>query len=248
MHKARWAFGPSIIVAIWLIAGWLRLLNPLFIPSLPDVLLSLWNMTVSGDLLVDLASTAWRTLIGFILAAMIGIPLGLILGSKESIRQASSVVVDFFRSVPGTALFPLFLLFFGIGDRAKIANAVFACALLILVNAMYGVRNANKTRILAAQTMGASPTRIYFRVVLPSALPEIVGGLRIAISIALIVIVVTEMFVGTASGLGRRIFRAHDLFQIPEMYAAILLTGLFGYALNLLLIVVERRLVFWGGK
>lgn len=248
MSKVRWALGPIAIILFWLVVGWLRLNNPLFIPTLPHMLLSLWHMIADGTLVIDLASTAWRTLVGFAVAALIGIPLGLILGSKESLRQATSVLIDFFRSVPGTALFPLFLLFFGIGDRAKVANVVFACALIIMVNAMYGVRNANKTRILAAQTMGASPTRIYLRIVLPSALPEIAGGLRIAVSIALIVIVVTEMFVGTASGLGRRIFRAHDLFQIPEMYAAILLTGLFGYGLNLILVALERKLVFWGGK
>jgi NitT/TauT family transport system permease protein len=96
--------------------------------------------------------------------------------------------------------------------------------------------------------MGASPARVFFRVVMPSALPEIAGGLRIAISIALVVIVVTEMFIGTASGLGKRIFQTYQLFQIPEMFAAILLTGLFGYALNLLLLILERRLIHWGGR
>lgn len=243
-----WVVGPATIIVIWLVVDWLNLINPLFVPSLPGVLLSLDRLMVGGTLLTDLASTAWRTFVSFAIATFLGIPLGLILGSKEGIRRATSVLIDFFRSLPGTALFPLFLLFFGIGDRAKIANAVFACTLIIMVNTMYGVRNANKTRIFAAQTMGASPSRIYSRVVLPGALPEIAGGLRIAVSIALIVIVVTEMFIGTASGLGKRIFHTYQLFQIPEMYAAILLTGLFGYGLNLVLVTLERRLIHWEGR
>jgi len=243
-----WIWGPLAVLVLWFAAGWLKLLNPLFVPPLPEVCSSMFRMIVGGALLADLANTAWRTFLGFSLATLIGVPLGLLLGSKQKLYEASSVLVDFFRSVPGTALFPLFLLFFGIGDNAKIANAVFACALIILVNTIYGVRNANKTRILAARTMGAGPARVFFRVVLPNALPEIVGGLRIAVSIALIVIVVTEMFVGTASGLGKRIFHAHQLFQIPEMYAAILVTGLFGYGLNLLLLVLERRLIHWAGR
>ena len=237
-----------MIVVAWLVAGWLKLINPLFIPSLPEVFASLRRMIASGILLNDLANTAWRTFVGFIISAVVGIPLGLLLGSNENIRRATSVLVDFFRSVPGTALFPLFLLFFGIGDRAKIANAVFACTLIVLINAMYGVRNVNQTRINAAKTMGASSIRIYYRIVLPSALPEIAGGLRIAVSIALIVIVVTEMFIGTSNGLGKRIFNAYQLFQVPDMFAAILITGLFGYLLNLLLAALEQRLIHWGGK
>jgi NitT/TauT family transport system permease protein len=248
MTRITWIIGPLCIITLWLAAGRLGLINPLFVPPLPAVLLSLERLLVDGSLLTDLAYTAYRTFLGFTLAAFIGIPLGLLLGSRPGLWRATSVLVDFFRSVPGTALFPLFLLLFGIGDAAKIANAVFAAALLILVNAMYGVRNANTARILAAQTMGASRTRTYFRVVLPSALPEIAGGLRIAISITLIVIVVTEMFIGTAAGLGKRIFSSYQLFQIPDMYAAILLTGLFGYALNLALVVLERRVIHWGGK
>lgn len=248
LNKLTWLIGPAALILVWLLAGWLNLINPLFIPTLPKVLSSLGEMIVSRILLTDLVNTAWRTLVGFLIAALIGIPIGLILGSSKKIYEASSVLVDFFRSVPGTALFPLFLLFFGIGDEAKIANAVFACALIIIVNAMYGVKNTNRTRVLAAQTMRASPSRIFLRVVLPNALPEIAGGLRIAVSIALVVIVVTEMFVGTASGLGKRIFQTYQLFQIPEMFAAILLTGLFGYGLNLLLVTIERRVIHWGGK
>lgn len=247
-NRILWVLGPLLLVLIWLIAGWLKWLNPLFIPSLPEVLSSLKELIMNGVLLTDLLSTAWRTLAGFTISAMLGIPLGLLIGSNEWLRSSISVLIDFFRSVPGTALFPLFLLFFGIDDRAKIANAVFACTLIILISAIYGVRNANRTRISSARTMGASSPRVYFSVTLPSALPEIVGGLRISISIALVVIVVTEMFIGTSTGLGKRIFHTYQLFQIPEMYAAILITGLFGYFINLLLAVLEKKFIHWAGK
>lgn len=247
-HSVRRLWGPLGFVALWLLLGVLNAVNPLFLPTLPDVASALWQMLSNGTIITDFISTTSRTFLGFLFAVALGVPTGLLLGSNPRISDVVSVLVDFFRSIPGTALFPLFLLFFGIGDMAKIANAVFACTLIILVNTMYGVRNVNVTRLHAARTMQASRWTIYFRVVLPSALPEIAGGLRIAVSIALIVIVVTEMFVGTASGLGKRIFHAHQLFQIPEMYAAILITGLLGYGLNLGLHLLEQRLIHWGGK
>lgn len=247
MKRWRVISGPLIFLLLWIIAHYTGLVKPIFLPSPQDVLIKIIELFKTGILLKDLVDTIYRTFIGFALGALIGIPLGLILGAYQTIYESTEVLVDFFRSIPGTALFPLFMLFFGIGDGAKIGNAVFACSLIILVNAMYGVRNANITRQEAAKAMGASRTKIFFQVTLPSALPEITGGLRIAVSISLIVIVVTEMFVGTEFGLGKRIYHEHNMFHIPQMYAAIIVTGLLGYALNIGLQYFEQKIVHWRG-
>ena len=248
MKRWRILLGPCAFLLLWMIAHFTGLVKPLFLPSPLDVFDKLIDLVKTGVILRDLGATTYRTFIGFAIGVLIGIPLGLLLGSYQTIYEYSEVLVDFFRSIPGTALFPIFMLFFGIGDGAKIGNAVFASALIILVNAMYGVRNANMTRREAAKVMGASRSRIFVCVTLPSALPEITGGLRIAISISLIVIVVTEMFVGTEYGLGKRIYHAHNMFQISDMYAAILVTGVLGYSLNIGLKYMENRLVHWRGK
>jgi len=233
---------------MWLVMDLLQVVSPIFVPSPIDVFWKGVELISGGVLAKDLLMTIERTLVSFILAVLIGVPLGILLGSSNRLFEACSVLIDFFRSIPGTALFPLFLLFLGVGDAAKIGNAVFASSLIILVNSMYGVKNANKLRIEAAKVMRASRKTIFWKVILPDALPEIAGGLRIAVSICLIVIVVTEMFIGTLFGLGKRIMHSHELFRIPEMYAAILLTGFLGYLLNQLLLILERRYIHWAGR
>jgi NitT/TauT family transport system permease protein len=246
--KFRWIAGPLVLLIIWLIVYYAQIVNPIFVPSPADVFLKGIELVSGGVLAKDLLMTVERIFLSFVLSVLIGIPFGIVLGGSHRLYDACLVLVDFFRSVPGTALFPLFLLFFGIGDAAKIGNAVFASSLIIIVNSMYGVKNANKLRIETAQVMRASRRIVFSKVILPDALPEIIGGLRIAVSICLIVIVVTEMFIGTEYGLGKRIMHSHEMFRIPEMYAAILLTGLLGYFLNQLLLFFERHYVHWAGR
>jgi ABC-type nitrate/sulfonate/bicarbonate transport system permease component len=238
----------TAVVAAWLIVGWFGWINPLFFPTLPAVTKAAKELIQDNVLGPHFGMTAYRTGIGFGLAAAIGIPVGIVFGLGKGVYRVLSPLVDFLRSVPGTALFPLFLLVFGIGDEAKIANAVFAAGLIILVNTVYGVQNVSELRLEAARTMGANRKKIYMDVVLPAALPAVVGGLRIAASISLIVIVVAEMFVGTPLGLGRLIFRSYELFDIPKMYVGILTAGCFGYALNRLLVLIEERWIHWSGK
>lgn len=240
--------GPVVVLVLWLAVGWLGLLNSLFVPTLPSVVAAAGRLLNNADLLQQLAATASRTTAGFVLAAFVGIPIGLVLGLNRPLYRVLSVLIDFLRSVPGTALFPLFLLLFGIGDYSKIANAVFASGLIIAINTIYGVQNVNPTRILAARTMGATRQKIFTSVVFPAALPAIVGGLRVAVSIALIVIVVTEMFIGTKVGLGRLIFHSYDIFEVPEMFVGIITAGLLGYGLNRALQWCEEQIVHWSGR
>ncbi len=244
----RWTIGILFLLILWFTIHYLKIVSPLFIPSPIEVFVKGFELVFKGVLAKDFLMTVERTFFSFILAVCIGVPIGIILGNSNKLYETCSVLVDFFRSIPGTALFPLFILFFGVGNAAKIGNAVFASSLIILVNSMYGVKNSNKLRIEAAKVMRANRKTIFLKVILPEALPEIIGGLRIAVSICLIVIVVTEMFIGTEYGLGKRIMHSHELFRISEMYASILLTGFLGYALNQILLFVEKRYVHWAGR
>jgi NitT/TauT family transport system permease protein len=145
-------------------------------------------------------------------------------------------------------MFPLFLVLFGVGDETKISVAAFGAMLVILFNVAYGVMNARKTRLLAAKVMGASRLRVLFDVMLLESLPQTFVGLRNGVSLALVIIVVAEMFIGSHYGLGHSVFEAQQLFDMPRMYAAIFAAGALGYGLNLLFLVVERRFVHWSGK
>jgi len=246
--KRTWYVGAIIVLAIWFLIDALGISNPLAIAPPLQVFKKLFELLSTGELIRDIIATMSRTFIGFLLALILGIPAGIVLGYYTRLYESFSLVIDFFRSVPGTALFPLFLVLFGLGDEAKIANVVFASGLIIVVNTIYGVRNGNKTRQIVAKIFKANNYATFTKVILPEAIPSIVGGLRIALSISLIVIVVTEMFVGTENGLGRKIYQSHQLFKIADMYATIIVTGLLGYSLNIIIQQFESRFIHWSGQ
>ena len=226
-------------------------------PAYDAVTWAMTNGKVSSDLItVEARGLAIPQLIqatsakqyDVIMTAVIAIPLGILLGSSEKVYRSVEFLIDFFRSTPASAMFPLFLVLFGVGDRTKISVAAFGAALVILFNVAYGVMNARKTRILAAKVMGASRIRVLWDVMLLESLPQTFVGLRNGVSLALVIVVVAEMFIGSTDGLGQRVFEAQQLFDMPDMYAAIFAAGALGYGLNLLFLTIERRFVHWSGK
>ena len=141
-------------------------------------------------------------------------------------------------------IFPVF----GLGDLAKVAVAAFAAWLVIVFNVAYGVMNARQTRILAARSMGASSLRIFRDVIFFETLPQTFVGLRTAVSLALVVVIVAEMFIGATDGMGHRIIDAQISYSLTDMYGSILVAGAMGYGLNLALLFLERSVIHWSGK
>jgi sulfonate transport system permease protein len=245
------AFLPVVgvvgLVAIWSLVTWRQWVDPVLLPSPIATFDSLWR-GMQGALGFDFLKTVYRTAAATLIATVIAIPLGIVLGSSERLYRSLEFVIDFFRSTPASAMFPLFLVLFGVGDETKIAVAAFGAILVILFNVAYGVMNARKTRLLAAKVMGASRWRVLFDVMLLESLPQTFVGLRNGVSLALVIIVVAEMFIGSQDGLGHSVFEAQQLFDMPRMYAAIFAAGALGYGLNLLFLLIERRFVHWSGK
>jgi len=171
-----------------------------------------------------------------------------LLGSNQRAYRSVEFLIDFFRSTPSSALIPLFLLIFGTSDINKVAIAAFGAVLIIIFNSAYGVMNARKQRVMAAKVMGASRWRIFKDVLLWESLQASFVGLRSAVSMALVIVIVAEMFIGSESGLGHTIIDAQQVLNVKTMYAAILSAGLLGYVLNILFLVLERRVVHWSGK
>ena len=240
--------GVAGLVAIWSMATWQQWVDPVLLPSPIATFKALWQGMDGGALGFDFVKTVYRTAASTLIAAVIAIPLGIVLGSSERVYRSLEFVIDFFRSTPASAMFPLFLVLFGVGDETKISVAAFGAILVILFNVAYGVMNARKTRLLAAKVMGASSLRVLFDVTLLESLPQTFVGLRNGVSLALVIIVVAEMFIGSQDGLGHSVFEAQQLFDMPRMYAAIFAAGVLGYGLNLLFLVIERRFVHWAGK
>lgn len=236
------------LIALWYWAVWAKVVDPVLLPPPTTTFRAMWTGMIHGKLGGDFLKTVERTTLATLIAAAIAIPLGILLGSSEKVYRSVEFVIDFFRSTPASAMFPLFLVLFGVGDKTKISVAAFGAALVILFNVAYGVMNARKTRILAAKAMGASGLRVLTDVMLLESLPQTFVGLRNGVSLALVIVVVAEMFIGSTDGLGQRVFEAQQLFAMPDMYAAIFAAGALGYSLNLLFLLIERRFVHWAGK
>jgi NitT/TauT family transport system permease protein len=240
--------GLFLLVVFWELAFEMRLVDPVLLPSPAQSFKAFWHGLEEGSLWADLRRTVARTGISFAIALVIAVPLGILLGSSDKVYRALEFPIDFFRSTPASAMFPLFLILFGSGESTKIAVAAFGAALAILFATAYGVMNARKQRQLAARVMGASRLQVLSDVTIWESLPQTFVGMRSGVSLALVIVIVAEMFIGSTDGLGQRILKSQMVFDMPDMYASIFAAGALGYLLNLLFIVAERRFVHWGGK
>src|SRR6266446_419360 len=240
--------GPLALFILWDLVVRYGFIKAILLPSPLDTLNALVGGLAGGPLLLDFAVTVKRTLEAFAIAAVIGVPLGVLLGSNERAYRSVEFLIDFFRSTPSSALIPLFLLIFGVSDINKIAIAAFGAVLIVLFNSAYGVMNARKQRVMAAKVMGASRWQIFKDVLIWESLQPTFVGLRSAVSMALVIVIVAEMFIGSDTGLGHRIIDAQQVLNVKSMYAAILAAGALGYALNMLFLLAERRIVHWSGR
>ena len=148
--------GPIILIAIWWVAYAFNLVDANLLPSPFATLAETWVNIVSGNMMEDFWHTFVRVAYAFVVATLAGVPVGTVLGVNDRVYRSVEFIIDFFRSTPATAMFPLFLLLFGLSDFSKIAVAAFAGWLIVVFNVAYGVMNARQTRMLAAKSMGAS--------------------------------------------------------------------------------------------
>lgn len=252
-RKSNWVravpfIGPVVLFIVWDLVVRFGLVKAILLPPPADTVSTLINGLAGGPLLKDFGITLWRTIQAFLIAAVVGVPLGVVLGSAEKAYRSVEFLIDFFRSTPSSALIPLFLMIFGVSDINKVAIAAFGALLIVVFNSAYGVINARKQRVMAAKVMGASRWQTFKDVLIWESLQPSFVGLRSAVSMALVIVIVAEMFIGSDSGLGNRIINSQQVMNVRDMYASILSAGILGYALNILFLVVERRIVHWSGR
>ena len=239
--------GPLVLFVIWDLVVRFGLIKPILLPPPLATLGTLISGLAGGPLLGDFAVTVWRTVQAFFIAAVIGMPLGVLLGSNEKAYRSVEFLIDFFRSTPSSALIPLFLLIFGVSDINKVAIAAFGAFLIVVFNSAYGVINARKQRVMAAKVMGATRWQIFKDVLVWESLqPSWRRLLRSAVSMALVIVVVAEMFIGSDNGLGHRIIDAQQVLNVKTMYAAIPRPGILGYSTSSSS-SSRRKIVHWSG-
>jgi ABC-type nitrate/sulfonate/bicarbonate transport system permease component len=248
MKKTCTLITIAAFLLFWFIITFLDMVNPLILPSPYATFAELLRLFLTGEIVPDVLMTLWRVVLSICVATLIGVPAGLLMGYFDKVYYSLEFLVDFVRSIPSTALIPLFMLVFGIGDLAKVAIVVFSTTFLILINTMYGVKNVKKLRIVAAKTMKATKTQMFTKIIFPESLPYIFAGLRVTVSKALIIIIVVEMMVGIGVGLGKRIMDSQFIYNTPQLYAAILISGIMGYLLNKVFEKIESKSVHWSGN
>ncbi len=219
---------PIIILVLWELiarAGWV---NPFLVPAPSMVLVTLGKMAWNLDLFVNLYDSLRRIVAGFGIAVVVGVALGILMARIQGVETAVDPLVELIRPVSPLAIFPLAILWFGIGEASKIFLIALACAFPIILNTYAGVRTIDVNFIRASRSLGASEWEILTRVILPACMPHVFTGLRLAWGIALIVIIAAEM-IGGSSGIGYMILDAQQTFRVERVFAGIVAIGVLGF-------------------
>ena len=239
----RWYSIPLLLLA-WQVAVSSGLVESRLLPGLGRVAAALIHDTGNGVLPYHTAVTLGRAAAGFALAALAGVPFAAAMARSTLMRNLFEPIFFFGYPVPKIALFPVFTYVFGIGSPSKVAFAFLECLYPIVVTAYLGFRAIPVRLIWSAENMGAPRLTIVTRVIVPAAMPGIFNGLRIALPIAIIVIVLTEM-IGDSRGLGYYIAISGTRFEFANVYAAILVIGACGFVLDRALLRLRRAVVHW---
>lgn len=213
-------------------------------PALSKVLASFGRLLVDGTFAEVFLPSLRRLLIGYVLAGVAGVIVGLGMGYFKWIHRLLEPLVEALRPIPSPAYIPMAILFLGIGDKMKIFMIAFAAFFPILLNTVSGVRNVDPVLVDTGRTFGLGTGAIVRKIVLPSASVYIFTGLRISLALALVLTVIAEMVAGN-SGIGFYILSAQRSFLVPQMYAAVIALALVGLALNKLFLFAESRLLAW---
>ena len=234
----------AMLLAVWQIAPGAGWVDKTFLPPLSSVLDAWWQLVQSGELWIDIQASLQRSLTGFGIALLIGVPLGLLIGWYPLAAELLSPVLVIFLNTAAIALLPVFTLILGIGETSKVAIILYASIWPILYNTISGVRNVDPLLIKSARSLGLSHIRLFQKVILPASVPTIFTGVRLGGAASILVLITTEM-VGAKAGLGYLILNSQYNFQIPQMYAGILTVSAIGVAFNYLLLTLERRFSTW---
>ena len=234
----------GLLLALWEIAAAAAIFPPMSFPRVSAILVTWWQLMVSGELPGEVLASLWRMFAGYAIGVTLGVGLGLLMGYVRFFYNLLEPVTEMLRPIPSPAYLPIVILFLGIDDEMKIFMIAFATVFPVLLNTYSGVRSVDPIQLQTARTFGVAGRRLLTQVVLPAASPYIFTGMRVSLAVALIVMVISEM-VAASSGIGYFILSAQRGFKIRDMFAGVLTLALLGYALNRLFLAIENRVLAW---
>lgn len=232
------------LALVWELAARSGLWSPLIFPSLASIAHELGQFLVRPERLMEAWTSLYRALGGFALAAVAGVLLGMLMGRSSLVAGLFDPLFSGTYAVPKIALFPIFIFVFGIGSLSKVALIFLECLYPIVIMTYHGARDVNRVLLWSGQNMGASPAQLMRRIVLPATGPYIFAGFRVALPVALIVVVITEM-VSSADGLGYLAIYSLASLKTDRMLAVVVVIAALGLALDQALVALRNRLVYW---
>ncbi|MCK9794077.1 ABC transporter permease [Isoptericola sp. 4D.3] len=233
-----------VFLLVWEAAPRSGLADPVFLPPFSTVAATFVGLLADGTIGTQVGTSLARAGAGFAVAVLVAIPLGLVVGWYARAAAYLSPFFELFRNTAALALLPVFILVLGIGETSKVAIVVYACFFPLLLSTITGVRTVDPLLVRSARSLGLGSPALFVKVVLPSAVPTVFTGIRMAATSSILVLIAAEM-VGAKAGLGYYITYTQFNFQIPEMYAGIVTIALVGVAVNAGLVLLERRLMRW---
>jgi ABC-type nitrate/sulfonate/bicarbonate transport system permease component len=233
---------PLLLFVLW--GVWSSDSGSYYFPPLTGILESFADTWLFERVGSDVVPSLERLAAGYAIACTVGVAAGLGLGLSGTLRRAADPVVQFLRAIPPPALLPFGILVMGVGASMKIFIIAFVCVWPVLLNALDGVAGVEPVQRDTARVYGFSRRDRVLRIMLPAAAPQIFAGMRTSLSLALILMVISEM-VASTNGIGYFVLQAQRTFAIEEMWSGILLLGILGYVLNAAFGLIERRVLRW---
>ncbi|WP_242614559.1 ABC transporter permease [Actinomadura roseirufa] len=252
--------GRGLIERVWLVAvavaAWeivTRRVGETYFPPPSTIVKALREQWFSGPAsalflsdkaLDDFSASLAHLFVGWAAAGVAGVALGAAIGRSRVLHDLLDPVLQFLRAVPPPTLVPFFIMVFHIGATMQIVTIAFGVVWPVLLNTSDGVRGVDALQLETARVFGVGRFRRLFQVILPAAAPKIFAGLRVALSFALILMVISEL-VGSTEGIGSELIGAQRAFELPRMWAGIVMLGILGFLFNALFMLLERRLLRW---
>jgi ABC-type nitrate/sulfonate/bicarbonate transport system permease component len=235
---------PLLLLGAWQIAAATGAVDPRFFPTPSSIARTFGQLVANGVLPGDLGDTVRRMLIGLLLGGIPGIIIGTAAGLSRIVRAIMKPIVATLFPIPQIAILPLILLIFGLGETSKYASIALGVFWLMLINTMAAVIQIESIYLDVGRNFGASRWQFFSRIIVPAAMPGILTGLQISLTISLLICIATE-FLAATSGIGYLIWNSWTIFDVQEMYAGLVVCAALGIAFQLAIDLLRRLLIPW---
>ena len=222
----------AVILLIWEGVARLEIIHPALFPTVTEIFAKMWELTLEGIVLKDVSHSLARLLSSVFFAIIVGTLAGLLMGTSRWVERAMIPPLNFFLAIPGIAIFPIVILWFGLSEKTIVFTLAFEASLSIMLNTWAGVKGVDVSLMNAGRALGAKGYRLFYKILIPAALPAIITGYRQGFSRAWRILVAGEMLASIGTGIGFRIFEARAFLASDVMYAGVIVIGILGFLLE----------------